>query len=366
MRKLAVWLLCLFSLSLNANMASPYRDGSLSGSPFIARNVDILHEKLYITPSSDLKTAKYVVEYHIRAGSSGMQVPLAFYAADLKSDFRVWLDGKEIEADLLPSDFANEGRFDSFSDVYGNYIDISGNQVYEDGSPTFATAYDEDEYIDITAKDLRYFETDITEGKHTIRVEYTAGAWVDESRWVRESEFRYVLSPAKYWRSFGNLEVFLTLPETEGEITSNLGRYKAGSKHSRYWVFSELPVDVLKISHRPEVPALAEVLIAISPFGMMIGFGVLLSLLHFFSIRRYIRAYPNRSDKALVILGGLMLPFLMLYSYLFSYDLIDVIIGEAASRRHGYTFFILFLYFVLMPCYLLAILRISALLKRKG
>lgn len=206
MRKLLAGLLCLITFSLNANMASPYWEGSYSGSPFIARNVDILREKLHIKPSSDLKTATIEVTYYIRANKAGKQVPLAFYAADLKSDFRVWMDGEEVEAIAFPWDFAKDGRFDNFSDIYGNYTDISGNAIGDGESTLFATANNGNEdSIDITTEDLRYFETDITEGRHTIRVEYTAGAWVDESRWVRESEFRYVLSPAKYWRSSASL-----------------------------------------------------------------------------------------------------------------------------------------------------------------
>jgi len=66
----------------------------------------------------------------------------------------------------------------------------------------------------------------------------------------------------------------------------------------------------------------------------------------------------------MVILGSLVVPLLILFFHMLSYFIIDWSIGEEASRRHGYTFLILFLYPLLLPVYWFIMWWIDRSMKR--
>ena len=84
---LALWL-SIFVLPAQANMAAPQQT-TPAYHPFISKHVDILHETIQIFPAPDLRHSKMVIEYHIQSEESKEQVPLLFYAYNIKDDFQI-------------------------------------------------------------------------------------------------------------------------------------------------------------------------------------------------------------------------------------------------------------------------------------
>ena len=162
---LAILIACI-SLPSQANMASPIIEGSLSFSPFISQHVNITHENILIIPDEKFETARFVIEYHIHAEQSGNQIPLLFYAIDFLNDFRVWLNGEEIQLSQVPEAYeVLQGTpFADFDYFFENNGTSSTRQVHIEESSSRGF------YLNID--DLKFFETDLTEGNHIIRVEY--------------------------------------------------------------------------------------------------------------------------------------------------------------------------------------------------
>jgi len=329
------------------NMASPLREGTFSSSAFSSRDMDILKEKISITLQSDLKTARYQIDYHIRNYEAGNQIPMLFHAKDYQGEFKIWVDQKEIALQVLPEEYltGNSTALEKFSSYF--HKDFGQDQ------PETVVLYWEDGtgYI-YSLRDLSYFELDLLPGEHHIRVEYLANAWTDLSDWVKEYSFRYSLSPAQQWKSFGSLEVTVDARALGMPITTNLGQPSAGKLDSvATWQFSSLPASYLTLTYTPKVSDLAEGLIQIGPSGIAIGIALLLAVLHFFFLKQHRKKHPQGLFSWVLLLGIFVVPFLILGSYPYAYDFIDGIIGEDASRFHGYSFLVLFLYPLIVPLY---------------
>jgi hypothetical protein len=342
-------VLLLFALSpiCLANMASPLREGTFSSTAFSSKDMDILKEKISITLQSDLKTARYQIDYHIRNYEAGKQIPMLFHAKDYQGEFKIWVDQKEIALQVLPEEYltGNSTALEKFSSYF--HKDFGQDQ------PETVVLYWEDGtgYI-YSLRDLSYFELDLLPGEHHIRVEYLANAWTDLSDWVKEYSFRYSLSPAQQWKSFGSLEVTVDASALGMPITTNLGQPSAGKLDSiATWQFSSLPASYLTLTYTPKVSDLAKGLIQIGPTGIAIGIALLLAALHFFFLKQHRKKHPQGLFSWVLLLGIFVVPFLILGSYQYAYDLIDGIIGEDASRFHGYSFLVLFLYPLLVPLY---------------
>lgn len=352
----------LFLLIFNfgfANMASPIVEGSKNASAFSSKDVTILHENIVVHISQDFKTAKYTIEYAIKSDVVGGQIPLLFLAKDYRDNFSVWLDGKLVQLQDLP-----------------NYIIKPENNQFEGFSNSFPQKIDEIKYISITWQrnitnlykltDLKYFKTNLSKGEHKVKIEYTANVWIDKSNeWVNEYSFRYSLAPAKYWKSFGALDITVFQEGNIKPLTTNLGNPTEGKFDAiSTWKFNKLPGENFNIIYKPEISTTAKILIDIDPFGIAFFAGIVLMLLHI-AINFWCRK-KNLTKKYnwIVILGGFIVTYLMLHIYFISYDIIDGLIGSDASKRHGYYILILFWYPVFVAIYL-AIMWIIDVIMRK-
>jgi hypothetical protein len=329
-------------------MSSPVWEGTYSSAPFTSRDIDIVKERIYVTLDKDFKTALFRIEYRIKADSSGKQIPLLFHAEGYAGDFKVWLDQTPVILMNIPEKVSGfkESPFNRFTHITQPPPAI-GNREPE----TVKIYWEKNLGLYSRVTNLKYFETDISKGEHTIIVEYTANVWVDISRWVKEYSVRYSLSPAKHWRSFGELEITIDASRCGRKITTTLGSPQRGSVDSvATWVFSKLPDDFFTITYIPEVSLFAKALIFINPFWQILLVGIFLTWLHFQAIKKY-RKKSKAKFSWVVITGSIIVPILVLFSYLFSFELIDAVIGPEAGRWHGYTFMILVLYPFLMPVY---------------
>ncbi|CAN5535878.1 hypothetical protein BH10BAC4_BH10BAC4_16130 [soil metagenome] len=340
-------LIILFSLTATlgfANMASPIREGTYSSSAFSSRDIDILKEKIYLTIDKNFATASYIIEYFIKTDKDGKQIPLLFHAKDYRDDFKVWIDNHEVKLLTIPEGYKTTNN--SFLRNFSNSVDTPSADV-----ETVTIYWDKTSGYVYNLLELKYFEADLTKGEHTVRVEYTADVWIDVSDWVTEYSFRYSLSPAKNWRSFGSLEIILNGNAFNGFPSTNIGKPTIAKPDSTVWNFSKLPADYLIITHTPPISKLATKMIALGPEGVTAILALLIALLHFFGIKKYRKQEPTKRYSWVVIAGSIIIPLLILVIYLYSYDLIDSIIGESASRYHGYTFLAIILYPILLPVY---------------
>lgn len=362
MRPLFFLLIFLSANSCFANMASPIQRGTHTGSAFSSRDISILKENIFIKPAADFKTAAFKIEYFINCDSAGKQIPLLFLARDYKGEFKVWVDGIEIKIMDIPSSYLddNKSAFNKFSNAF------SASTMQ--GEPACVSIYWEERVANIyRLTDLKYFETSLTKGAHIIRVEYIANVWTDHSGWVKEYSFRYSLSPARYWKSFGTLQVVLDASKAGNQLTSNLGAPTKGKTDAvASWSFNKLPADYFNITYRPALSSLSQSLIKIGPEGLTVAWAIILAALHIVAIKRYRKKNVAVKYSWVVIAGSIIVPFVILLGYIFSFYLIDNSIGVEAGRRHGYTFLVMVLYPVLLAVYWVIMWLIDRSIKRKS
>ncbi len=347
MRQTFTIILSLIVTHCYANMASPIRPGTFSSSALSSCDIEVLQEKIFLKIDKGFKMANYRIEYLIKTETEGKQIPLLFHANGYKGGFNVWVDNHEIKLFNIPNEYKTitHSPFVKFS----NYF----KQPPGKGDPETIVVYWEKYLGNIyTLSDLKYFEVDLAKGEHKIRLEYLANVWADISGWVKEYSFRYSLSPARNWKSFGTLEITLDASESKTKLTTNLGQPNKGNTNSTaVWYFSGLPSDFIEIIYIPEISAFAKTMISIRPWGLTLLFTLIIVLHHFINIKKYRKNNPEKKYSWIVIAGSLSIPLIVLLCYIFSYSLIDSAIGNEAGSYNSCTFLVLFLYPLLFPLY---------------
>ena len=345
------------SLVGKGNMSQPTYDGTQVSAPFINQYVNITHENIFITPKSDL-TAFYKVEYQIESLKDGVDLPFIFYAMDYVGEFKIWVDGVKVQVDSV-IDVGNKQDFEysiDSGDAPSNYINFSFN--FRDNEGLYASS-----------ADLKYFIASLSKGKHIIVVEYYSTVWVDLSDWVKEYSFRYSLSPARKWKSFGPLDVSVDCTEFGEHFVSNLDSGLVKSDNAKplisHYHFNKIPADFISLTWIPKVGFFANALIFIGPFGLMLILFFGLVYTHFRMVRIYRRNNLYRGISVVVALGSVLVPFLAMSSLFFFYPFIDWVIGEQASEYHGYYFFIFVLYPIVWPIYWLCMIGIDRYYKQR-
>lgn len=362
-RQIILTILLLNAQICFANMASPITKGTSSGSAFSSRDIDILSETIHIKVSPDFKTASFKVDYRIQCKADGRQIPLLFLAQQYSGDFKVRVDGQHVNVQDVPAkyDFSQGSPFFQFSQAFPD-------RISHGEAATTTIHWDEQSGSLYQLRDLKYFETSLRKGVHQIQVEYIASTWVDRSAWVKVYSLPYALMPAKYWNSFGTLTIALDASGFSKVLQSNLGKPQRGRMDAiAYWSFDKLPLDYLQISYTPEISnALAKILIQLTPDCLSLFLGLLLMILHLFWLIRRKRVNPGQRMNRHLLLGSIIVPFLGILCYLYSFELIDQLIGPEASRFHGYTFLVWVIYPVLVLGYWLICNAFLLLFAKKG
>jgi len=331
-----------------ANMASPFKMGTLSGTAMTSSDIDILKEKIYIQIHKENHTALYKIDYYIRCDSSGMQIPMLFYAVDFKDNFKVWVDNKEVKTVEVP---------DSSKSFYHTPLEKFQALQFRDDGKNDSVEHTEEQWVkDLMKKvnfdDLKYFETNLSKGDHQIHVEYTGAAMTNRSGWVKEYTFNYSLYPAKFWRSFNSLEIAIKILNGDIDLKTNLGHPMAGAFDSiAIWKFDKLPADEIELSYKPQINFLAKALMNVNPFGLTILFFISMTVVHYKLINKHRINNPDKKYSWVKIVGIIVVPLLTLIWFIWSFELIDTVIGKEASRYHGYTFMAILFYPVLLFFY---------------
>lgn len=353
---LLIFFLLFWGQLAKANMSSPIWEGTKSSSAISSKDINILSERIFIKIDSNFQTAKFTVEYKIQSDIPGKQIPLLFYAQDFKDSFFVWLDNKRIGIQNVPIKYYENSSFLNFSNSLNNEYNKDEITIY----------WEKNSGNIYKLSDLKYFEADIEKGIHIVRVVYTATVWTDISGWVKEFSFRYSLTPAKHWKSFGKLDIIVEQEGRIRQVKTNLGLpNEKRIKSINTWTFNKLPAEYIEISFSPKPGNFAGALLKIGPFGLSLIALFILAIAHLLLTLSYRRSNLQKKYSLVVILGSILVPFLFLLAYMYSYDIIDNAIGENAGRHHGYVFLSIILYPIFLIIYWLIFWIIDRLYKKK-
>lgn len=322
-----LYIILIFPFVGKSNMASPINWGTNSSTLINSKNLDVLSESMVMNIDSSFSTCQYHIEYIIQSDSIGSNLPLGFIAYDFEGEFKVFIDDQSVEF--------------SICDTCG-YLDYP----YLDFTDTTITDWSEHDQIYSNNSEILYYLIPITKKQHKITVEYKAVAWEDRTDWIKEITFRYSLAPAKHWKSFRNLSLTINAPFSSDEFSCNLGEPNHTNQNQFLWEFNKLPGDELIIKYNTSMPFMAKLLIVISPMGLCIIYLILSLIFQVWFIKR------KKSGKIFTWILAFILTFISLFVYMFSFGLIDLIIGDTASVYHGYTFFIILAYPIILIIYL--------------
>ncbi len=329
------------AIVLNANMASPVQQGTFGTRPFISQYVHIVHENLRITVDENFQYADFDIEYIINAEKDGVQIPLLFYASEYYENFEVTIDGKKITLQ----------KQEDFWDLYGDDKEKLTNFHYLYNTDQKAIREIENQFKygrsdRISLNDFLYFKTDIAAGKHSIKVRYKANNWRYKHNRLNEDSFRYALAPAKYWKSFGTLDVTIDTSKVKDEITINLGEAKSRNNNGiATYHFEKLPVDIIQITRIPKLSSFTTFLLNLESFWLAIILISFIVLFHVWKMYRFRKKHPEKKISIPAILGAVVIPVTFILMLLIATFWIDASIGKPyASGRESYGAFYSFLY----------------------
>lgn len=358
MKKILLLLFCLLpGLALKANMASPILDGSATGLPFVCEYVRVQHESIRIVPSKDFKTCRFDVVYDIFADSGGIRIPMLFVATGYEGGMRITVDGIPVELAKLP-----EAAYLRNNSPKSRFLDRRfGSELLE-----VEVAWSEDGRRVYDLEDLHYFEFDLVAGAHQIKVEYEATQWRDRSEQVAKEYFVYTLSPAKYWKSFGALDITLEASDLPFPVVTNLGKPVMGDLSGETkWHFDSLPaLDLIQISSKPEVGSTGKFFISLGQRGFMNAVWGILAVIHLIAIWAWRRKHFQKWFSWVWLVGSILIPLIACIVYVASESWIDNAIGPAASRFGSYSFLIIIFYPVYLILHGAVMLLVDFLIRR--
>ena len=118
-------------------------------------------------------------------------------------------------------------------------------------------------------------------------------------------------------------------------------------------------------TYKPEPNPYAKILLTFGPEGLAAVYGIFLFLLHLKFITCYRKSNRQKRFSWVVILGSILVPFFILLFFIYSYSIIDFVIGKDASQRHGYIALIIIFYPIILPFYWVLMWLIDKRIKYK-
>lgn len=336
MKKLLL-LLLIFPMFMFGNMAKPWADGSEHSVIFGAENASVTGETINIRlvkePVDGYFFAAYTIRYHINSELK-QNLPLLFIAINLHDDKLITVNNRLTK--ILPLDFEKN-----------NYSFIK-----KTAAGTFVK-YDVANEIPVNQNDLIYFSADLEKGDNIIEVKYNAQLQYNTFGFIKNYEVEYSLAPSKFWKSFGPIEVNLTIDDQLEFKKSNLGEEKVENNTVK-WTITPQNRENIAITIAEKASFISKVLLLLDPFGIAV---IGLLAMFFFHLKLMIKLRKNY----VLILGIILVPVLFYVIYFLSYDLIDFSLGKKHTK-HGYVF----LYVVTYPFLLLIYGAVTWFIYKRG
>lgn len=310
-------------------MSSPYiRSGENMYVGLNSKDINILKEDLTIKIHNH-KEAEYNIVYHILNTKEDGDLELIFDTYNTPRDFEVYLDNSPITINKENARKINAK--DELNDLEEHFI---GFNIYT------------------------------TKGEHQIKVTYKGSPDIFLGNWIISYEYVYNLEPAKHWNSFGELNFTIDATQTtNGKINVNIqdSIYNISNGEIKTWQFNSLPQDYLSISYRPQEIKNFDYIPSLVFYSTLLG----LFLLNLYILFQWRKKHLNNKYCKPAIIGAILIPLMTLLIYIFSYNFIDYIIGEHASRSHGYYFLVIIFYPFISIIYFLFIWIIDVINKRR-
>ncbi|HEX2899111.1 MAG TPA: hypothetical protein VHS96_05250, partial [Bacteroidia bacterium] len=265
------------------------------------------------------------------------RIPMLFVALGYEDGMKITVDGVPVGFGKLPNEaYIRENSPKSRFQDPETQSDLQEVRI----------SFREGERRIYDLSDLHFFEFDLAAGAHQIQVVYEARQWRDRSDYVADAYFLYTLSPAKYWKSFGQLDVTLDARGLPFPVVTNLGAPTSGDlKGEAKWHFDKLPeVETIQVSWKPEVSATAEFMISIGEGGFFWISWVVFALIHLAAIWWWRRKHIGKWFSWTWLIGSILIPALICFVYVQSETWIDAAIGPAASGFGSYSFLIIIFY----------------------
>lgn len=352
--RLSLYILQLFVIitsllvmsNTSANMGKPRMDeGKSATAPFGLTDFKVTHETIDIqvlsNPSPSLQ-AKYNVKYQIKSDKN-ITLPLSFLAVDLELVKSVSANGKPLTYQTYNLNATNKHQFDSWAKQI--------NRINQERNPEVNTL--------VNPKDFFLFNAPLNAGKNTIEIAYNTDLTRYYSDYISTYELNYSLYPSKFWQSFGNIDIYLSLPKNLEVKNSSINNFtqKGNVYHG---TITDVNQDIL-IELQPKLSLIARFFYLITPFG--VGLISLLGMLVWHI--RYL--YRNQFDRKIFWLGVFLLPLLNYGVILIANTILPHLIGEYGNEQQGFVYgflFYCFAYPIIVILYLTIVASICHLLKR--
>lgn len=322
--------LFLLPIFLFANMAKPTVDGSTVSTLFGTNTSIVQHEtiaiKLTKDPSEGVYDAQYRVTYTILSDKDQI-LPLSFIAINLFDMNRVLVNGKSIATKTLSEGSPLPPYVKKTEN--GNIINFNNNLGHA-----------------VLLEHIVEFSAPLKKGTNVIEVNYSALLQYNTYGFVKDFTLDYAIYPARYWKKFGPIDIELDLGDSTRIVESNIGSPKMKGNIAQ-WQINDLTNDNITIKITEKRTFIQDTVLFIGP----LGFGIIaILILGYFNFKIWIKT----RYKSVFWVGIFLVPILYLVVYMFSFNCIDFVLNQSSSR-HGYVFFMIFLYPVIVPIYALAL-----------
>lgn len=349
-RYLAGIFLSLFYLSVQANMAKPWNEGSDHSVLFSSKGIDVLKEHIGIKIiSDDGYFARFQIRYELNTPIA-QALPLLFIASDLFNEPTVTVNGQIIKITHLKKNTAKELEQMSFLEPYQDeYVRVH---------------YEKNESIIVRVDDLAYFVGNLQKGTNIITVAYDSRLESNNFGFTTDLTFKYSLAPSKYWKSFGPIKIDLELPEKYQLKESSIGKPDHQSGKNLSWLLQKVPASDLQISLKPVVPVVSAILLFLDPLGIAAIAFIILAYSHVKRVRKHRVQLVPRYNWSLTT-GNLAIPPLIYAIYFGAYDLIDWTLSDLSLGKHGYIMLMVFTLPVFWVIYALVMWLVDLHFKKK-
>lgn len=324
-RAFLILFLILFPMFLFGNMAKPYMDGSqhsvlFGGDASVTR--EIIDIKIVKEPFDNIHFANFSIKYHIHS-SKKQTLPLLFIAIGLSGEQEIMVNDKT--AKIEPLDLENKTYPFLKKSLTGTFV-----------------KYDIANKLPIIQDYLIYFYADLKEGENIIEVKYDAQMEYNTYGFIKNYKLEYSLFPSKYWKSFGPIEVNLNLNDQVEFKESDLGKEKKSNNIVK-WTITPQNRDKIEIKLYEKTSFISKILLFFQPLCISV---IALFVMMFFHYK-WMKSNPK---KYILVLGIIIFPILFYVVYFLSFNLINYSLGKDHTK-HGYTFFIVITYPIILLIY---------------
>lgn len=304
-------------------MASPYRDGSYPASILTSKQLAVVSEKIKIKPLLPSTAVQYYIQYQIEHNGDSATLPLLFVALDYAKGFKLKVNGVKVAYSRVAE--LPHSVYDSIAVSFADYLNEEKKVKLQ---------WTEMKQDDFPLEDLLYFEIKIANGINIVEVEYEATPSVDLSERQKKYILQYSLAPSQHWKGFTNLEIEL-LNSIPLKYT-NLFQEPQKTDSSLIWKYKQVPSSFIEFTFQQPLVGLPALLDKFGKFPLTLLVYAILLLILIFRVYPIVAEIDGPLRVTLFTLCIFGVPIICVLFYILFDGWIDQLIGDTASKYHGY------------------------------